>query len=76
MKGLKSNKILGACLDVLEYEKSSFENMFDNNMPESFRYLVSSPKVLLSPHVAGWTKESYEKLSTVLADKVEKLYSC
>jgi len=76
VKGLKSNKILGACLDVLEYEKANFENMFDNNMPESFRYLVSSPKVLLSPHVAGWTIESYEKLSTVLADKVEKLYSC
>ena len=76
VKGLKSNKILGACLDVLEYEKASFENMFDNNMPESFRHLVSSPKVLLSPHVAGWTIESYEKLSNVLADKVEKLYSC
>jgi len=76
VKGLKSNKILGACLDVLEYEKSSFENMFDNNMPESFKYLVSSPKVLLSPHVAGWTVESYEKLSTILADKIEKLYNC
>lgn len=76
VKGLKSNEILGACLDVLEYEKSSFENMFDNNnMPESFRYLVSSPKVLLSPHVAGWTTESYKKLSLVLADKIEKLYS-
>ena len=75
VKGLKSNKILGACLDVLEYEKSSFENMFDNNMPESFRYLVSSPKVLLSPHVAGWTVESYEKLSKVLAYKIGKLYN-
>ena len=75
VKGLKSNKILGACLDVLEYEKSSFENMFDNNMPESFRYLVSSPKVLLSPHVAGWTVEYYEKLSKVLAYKIGKLYN-
>ncbi len=75
VKGLKSNKILGACLDVLEYEKSSFENMFDNNMPESFKYLVSSPKVLLSPHVAGWTVESYEKLSKVLAYKIGKLYN-
>lgn len=76
VKGIKSKKILGACLDVLEYEKSSFETMFDNNMPDSFKYLVSSHKVLLSPHVAGWTKESYKKLSTVLADKIEKLYSC
>lgn len=76
VNGLKSNKILGACLDVLEYEKASFEDMFDNNMPKSFKYLVASPKVILSPHVAGWTTESYEKLSTVLADKIEKLYSC
>jgi len=76
VKGLKSKKILGACLDVLEYEKTCFENMFDNDMPDDFQYLVSSPKVLLSPHVAGWTIESYEKLSTVLADKIEELYSC
>jgi len=74
VKGLKSKKILGACLDVLEYEKTCFENMFDNDMPDDFQYLVSSPKVLLSPHVAGWTVESYKKLSTVLADKIEALY--
>lgn len=75
VNGLKSNKILGACLDVLEYEKSSFEDMFDKEMPDSFKYLVESQKVLLSPHVAGWTKESYEKLSTVLADKIQDLYT-
>lgn len=72
--GIKSLKIQGACLDVLEYEKSSFEDMFDNNMPASFQYLVSSPKVLLSPHVAGWTIESYKKLSEVLAAKIEKTF--
>ena len=76
VKGLKSKKILGACLDVLEYEKNCFENMFDNKMPDGFQYLISSQKVLLSPHVAGWTFESYEKLSSVLADKIERLYSC
>lgn len=75
VKGLKSKKILGACLDVLEYEKDCFENMFDKNMPDDFQYLVSTPKVLLSPHVAGWTVESYEKLSGILADKIEALYS-
>jgi len=75
VKGLKSKKILGACLDVLEYEKTCFENMFDNDMPDNFQYLVSSPKVLLSPHVAGWTIESYKKLSSVLADKIEALYN-
>ena len=76
VEGLKSNQILGACLDVLEYEKGCFENLFENEMPEDFNYLINSPKVLLSPHVAGWTHESYEKLSSILADKIEKMYSC
>jgi D-3-phosphoglycerate dehydrogenase len=70
VKGLKSNKIKGACLDVLEYEKSSFESFFDQEHSEDFRYLLESENVLLSPHVAGWTIESYFKLSNVLADKI------
>lgn len=74
VEGLKSQKILGACLDVLEYEKSSFENLFESEMPEDFNELIHSPKVLLSPHVAGWTHESYEKLSSVLADKIETIF--
>ena len=74
VKGLQSGKILGACLDVLEFEKTSFENMFDSKTPDSFQYLLNSKKVLLSPHVAGWTKESYYKLSSVLADKIEKVF--
>ena len=69
---LERKKVLGACLDVLEYEKSSFENMFDqdNEFPKAFQYLLRSNKVLLSPHVGGWTHESYYKLSKVLADKI------
>ena len=70
IKGLKLNKIKGACLDVLEYEKSSFESFFDQDHSEDFRYLLESDKVLLSPHIAGWTIESYFKLSNVLADKI------
>ena len=73
---LRSNKILGAGLDVLEYEKSSFENLFlDDKMPEAFRYLINSDKVLLSPHVAGWTVESKKKLAQTIVDKVQKLFS-
>lgn len=68
--GLKSGRIRGACLDVLEYEKSSFESFFEQELPEDFSYLLESEKVLLSPHVGGWTKESYFKLSDVLADKI------
>jgi D-3-phosphoglycerate dehydrogenase len=71
VQGLKSGKILGACLDVLEYETKSFETINKNQLPEDFVYLTQSNKVILSPHVAGWTIESYVKLSSVLADKIE-----
>ena len=70
VSGLKSGKIIGACLDVLEYEKASFESFFEQEIPSDFRYLLNSEKVLLSPHVGGWTHESYFKLSNVLADKI------
>ena len=72
--GLKSGKVLGACLDVLEYEKSSFENIEFDKLPEAFKYLIDSEKVVLTPHVGGWTKESYYKLSKVLADKIRSFH--
>jgi D-3-phosphoglycerate dehydrogenase len=71
---LQSGKILGAGLDVLEYEKSSFENLFTNEIPEAFQYLLDSENVLLSPHVAGWTYESHERLAQVIADKIKEVY--
>ncbi|WP_296317026.1 2-hydroxyacid dehydrogenase [Winogradskyella sp. UBA3174] len=72
VEALKSGKILGAGLDVLEYEKSSFENLFaSDNMPEAFRYLIKSDNVLLTPHVAGWTIESNRKLSQTIVDKIK-----
>ena len=68
---LKSGKVLGAGLDVLEYEKSSFENLFSKNeMPEAFQYLIKAENVLLSPHVAGWTVESKIKLAQTVVDKI------
>ena len=76
VNGLKSGKVLGAGLDVLEYEKSSFENLFlDNKLPEAFQYLISSDNVLLSPHVAGWTVESKIKLAQTIVDKVKLFIS-
>ncbi len=70
---LESGKILGAGLDVLEYEKASFEKLFHGDeMPEAFRYLVASDKVLLTPHVGGWTVESKEKLAQTIVDKVHR----
>jgi len=69
---LKSGKILGAGLDVLEYEKSSFENMFvDSQMPDAFQYLIAAENVILSPHVAGWTFESKIKLAQTVVDKIK-----
>lgn len=67
---LKSGKVLGAGLDVLEYESSSFESFFGKEIPEDLQYLLQSDKVLITPHVGGWTHESYFKLSNVLADKI------
>ena len=72
VNALENGKVLGACLDVLEYEKNSFENFFskENTLPESFQYLINSDKVLLSPHVAGWTVESKIKLAETIVHKV------
>ena len=70
VKNIKSGKVLGACLDVLEYEAISFENLDASNLPEPFQYLIKSDKVILSPHIAGWTNESLEKIAKVLAEKI------
>ena len=72
VQALETGKVLGACLDVLEYEKNSFENFFskENTLPEDFQYLITSDKVLLSPHVAGWTVESKYKLAETIVHKV------
>ncbi len=72
-KNLKSGKVLGACLDVLEYEMTSFENIDIAMLPEAFQYLVKSDNVILSPHIAGWTHESNEKIARVLANKILNL---
>ncbi|MEQ3663244.1 2-hydroxyacid dehydrogenase [Olleya sp.] len=76
VNAIKTGKILGAGLDVLEYEKSSFENLFtDNKMPEAFKYLIKASNVILSPHVAGWTLESKEKLAQTIVDKIKSQFS-
>lgn len=72
---LQNGKIRGAALDVLEYEKTSFENLFtDKNLPEPLQYLIQAKNVLLTPHVAGWTVESHQKLAQTIVDKIRKLY--
>lgn len=75
VNALQSGKVLGAGLDVLEYEKSSFETLFTTELPEPLQFLMKADNVLLSPHVAGWTFESHVKLATVIADKILALAS-
>ncbi|PQJ75534.1 2-hydroxyacid dehydrogenase [Polaribacter gangjinensis] len=75
VKALQSGKILGAGLDVLEYEKTSFENFFsDENIPEAFQYLINAENVILTPHIAGWTVESHEKLAQTIVDKIKNIF--
>ncbi len=70
LSAIESGKVLGACLDVLEYESTSFEKSLKGNESPELSELLLSDKVLFSPHVGGWTTESYYKLSVVLADKI------
>lgn len=65
---LKSGKVKAAALDVLEYEKSSFENLETNN--EDLQFLLDSEQVIVTPHIAGWTHQSKEKLAQFIVDKI------
>lgn len=67
---LKSGKIKAAGLDVLEFEKTSFENLTLTDLPEEYQFLLHAENVILTPHVAGWTKESKQKLAEVIAQKI------
>ena len=69
---IKNGKVRGAALDVLENEKLHHLSLEEK---ENFDYLVQSDRVLLSPHVAGWTHESYQKINTVLVEKLNNLLS-
>jgi D-3-phosphoglycerate dehydrogenase len=72
---LQSEKIIGAGLDVLEYEKLSFENLFiESEKPKAFEYLLQAENVILTPHIAGWTFESHQKLAQIIVDKIKKLF--
>ena len=70
IKGLKDQKILGACLDVFEQEKNSFEKIGEN---ADLKYLIESNKTILTPHIAGWTFESNYKIAETLSNKIINL---
>ena len=73
VKALQEGKVLGAGLDVLEYEQSSFENFFKGALPADFTYLLEAENVILTPHIAGWTIESKTLLAQVIVDKIKAL---
>ena len=76
VEGLQSQKIMGAGLDVLEYETQSFSSIFSHeSLPPALQYLMEAENVLLSPHVAGWTRESHLKLATTIVEKVKNIFS-
>lgn len=68
IEALESGKVKGACLDVLENEKLK---TFTPEQKNRFDYLKNHPKVLITPHIAGWTFQSYEKINLVLRDKIK-----
>ncbi|MAU63771.1 MAG: hydroxyacid dehydrogenase [Flavobacteriaceae bacterium] len=72
--GIKQNKILGAALDVLEFEKNSFEKLsLILNSNTDLIELMKSKKIIITPHIAGWTYESKINLSKVVLNKIKKL---
>lgn len=70
VEAMKSGKILGAALDVLEFEKSSFEKLIISELPDEFQYLIQADNVVLAPHIAGWTHQSKIKLAEFIKDKI------
>ena len=72
---LKFGKVKAAALDVLEYEKSSFENLdtstsLGTRNKEDLQFLLESNQVIVTPHIAGWTHQSKEKLAQFIVDKI------
>lgn len=75
VQAIEKGQVIGAGLDVMEFEKSSFENFFDSaQMPAALEYLIHSDRVILTPHIAGWTHESKFKMAQIIVDKVAALY--
>ncbi len=70
VEAMKVGKVTGACLDVLEYEKVSFEGLDTHALPEPWQYLIRSDKTVLTPHIAGWSHESNYKIGKFLAEKI------
>ncbi|MEL6719148.1 MAG: NAD(P)-dependent oxidoreductase, partial [Bacteroidota bacterium] len=74
VKHLKTGKVRGAALDVLEYEEQSFSKLTVENLPPAFTYLTKADNVILAPHIAGWSFESKKGHGSVLGEKIEQRF--
>lgn len=74
VKHLRSGKVKGAGLDVLEYEKFTLEGLDISDLPEPLQYLIEADNVVLTPHIAGWTHESFRKMAEVLVQKIKSIF--
>lgn len=72
IEGLETKKIKGACLDVLEFEKSSFE--IDEKNQEKLQRLFKFDNVILTPHIAGWSLQSNEKMAKIIVERILNFY--
>ena len=72
VESLRSKKIIGACLDVLDIESSNFN--INNSSNKYFEDLKKFQNVVLSPHVAGWSFESKEKMAKVILEKIHQKF--
>lgn len=73
IQSLQTGKIKGAALDVLEYESTSFQELYTKQLPPAYDFLMKAPNVILTPHIAGWTNEAEEKMARVLLRKINAL---
>lgn len=71
---IRSKKVIGAALDVLEYEKIHFESIVSNQDSDDLNFLIQANNVILTPHVAGSSDASYRKIAEVLAEKIIKQF--
>ena len=74
LRGLENGHLLGVGLDVLDYEKASLTGLETDAWPADLQALLANPRALLTPHIAGWSHQSFPKMAQVLLDKHDKLF--
>ena len=71
--GIEKDIVIGAGLDVIELEDYSFEKI-KNEKNEILKFFFNSEKVIITPHIAGWTFESHQKLAKKIVNEISKYF--